>query len=275
MQNINKIISLLKKHRGFDFSGYRHSMVERRIQKRLKNTGIEDYDEYLEYLKQHPSEFDHLVDVLTINVSHFFRNYLTFGYIDKIILPELVQTKINTKDKSLRIWSAGCSFGEEPYTVAMLLNEFLEKEEATIQTTIFATDIDEKALLYAKAGSYGINKFEEIKFGLVNKYFTKEGDKFTIDPEIKKKVHFSFYDILDENLSVPPDSIYGGFDIVFCRNVLIFFEPEYQKIIFDKLYKSLNKNGYLILGEAEVPALEFKHKFRRENRCCKIYRKIG
>ncbi len=86
-------------------------------------------------------------------------------------------------------------------------------------------------------------------------------------------VQFSFYDLLDKNRFVPPDSIFGGFDIVLCRNVLIYFDLDYQKIIFNKLYRSLNKNGYLVLGEAEVPVEGFKHKFRRENKCCKIYRK--
>lgn len=273
MQNISKIIGLLKKQRGFDFSGYRDTMLESRIQKRLESTGRKDYYEYLEYLKQQPAEFDNLIDVLMINVSSFFRNSLTFDYLEKIILPELFQTKLKTKDNNLRIWSAGCSFGEEPYSMAMLLNEYLDKEETSVSSTIFATDIDKKALLYADRGSYNINRFAEIKHGLLNKYFTKEGNKYKIDPAIKNKVQFSFYDMLDKNRTVPPESIYGGFDIVLCRNVLIYFEPEYQKIIFNKLYKSLNQNGYLILGEAEVPVGEFKSKFVKENTCCKIYKK--
>lgn len=272
---LKKILTLLKEQRCCDFSGYRMSMLERRIQKRVYSTKNKNLDDYFEYLELHPNELENLFDVLTINVSSFFRNSLAFEFISKIIIPELYLDKTKEKDNSLRIWSAGCSFGEEPYSMAILINEFLEKEESLIQSTIFATDIDKKALKRASLGSYDVNSISEVKHGLLNKYFSKGGDNYKIDSQIKNKVQFSFYDLLDKNHLVPPDSIFGGFDIVLCRNVLIYFEPEYQKIIFNKLYKSLNKNGTLILGEAEVPIDEFKNKFRRDNKCCKIYKKIG
>ena len=272
---LNKILSHLKEQRGFDFSGYRLSMLERRIQKRVYSINSKGLDDYYEYLKNHSEELEHLFDVLTINVSSFFRNCLAFELVSKMIIPEIFSTKIKENFNSLRIWSAGCSFGEEPYSMAILISELLEQEESTIQPTIFATDIDKKALKRASLGSYDVNSISEVKYGLLNKYFTKDGDNYKIDSQIKNKVQFSFYDLLDKNRLVPPDSIFGGFDIVLCRNVLIYFEPEFQNIIFNKLYKSLNKNGILILGEAEVPIDEFKNKFRREYKCCKIYRKIG
>lgn len=275
MQKIKQITSLLNERRGFDFSGYRISMLERRIQKRVFSTHSKNIEDYLSHLTHHPDEFDNLIDVFTINVSSFFRNSLAFEYITQKIVPNLFSAKTKANEDSIRIWSAGCSFGEEPYSMAIIINELLEKEAVSIQSTIFATDIDKKALLRADEGTYGINSISEVKYGLLNKYFKKEGDKYKIDPEIKKKVQFSFYDMLNKNHLVPPDSIYGGFDIVLCRNVLIYFEPGYQKKIFNKLYKSLNQNAYLILGEAEVPVEGFKHKFKRENKCCKIYRKIG
>ena len=263
----------MKEQRGFDFTGYRTSMLERRVQKRVYSTNSKNFDDYLEYLDHHPGELDNLIDVFTINVSRFYRNSLSFEYISKIIIPELFLAKAKENDNNLRIWSAGCSFGEEPYSMAIIFNEFLRKEETSIKLNIFATDIDKKALKRASEGCYGFNSIEKIKFGIFKKFFTIEGDQFKIDPEIKKMVQFSFYDLLDKNRFVPPDSIFGGFDIVLCRNVLIYFDLDYQEIIFNKLYRSLNKNGYLILGEAEVPVEGFKHKFRRENKCCKIYRK--
>ncbi|MCK5539042.1 MAG: protein-glutamate O-methyltransferase CheR, partial [Bacteroidales bacterium] len=250
---LNKILSHLKEQRGFDFSGYRLSMLERRIQKRVYSINSKGLDDYYEYLKNHSEELEHLFDVLTINVSSFFRNCLAFELVSKMIIPEIFSTKIKENFNSLRIWSAGCSFGEEPYSMAILISELLEQEESTIQPTIFATDIDKKALKRASLGSYDVNSISEVKYGLLNKYFTKDGDNYKIDSQIKNKVQFSFYDLLDKNRLVPPDSIFGGFDIVLCRNVLIYFEPEFQNIIFNKLYKSLNKNGILILGEAEVP----------------------
>lgn len=272
---IRNILNILKNQRGLDFSGYRASMLERRLQKRIYGSRSTSLNDYYEYLNNHSDEMDKLIDVFTINVSRFFRNSFIFEYISKIIIPDLLQFKNTNNDNSLRIWSAGCSFGEEPYSMAIILNEIISKEETQFTTNIFATDIDKKAIRRAAEGTYGIDSIENLKFGLFQKYFNKEDKRFKIDPYIKSMVQFSFYDLLDSKNLVPPESIFGGFDIVLCRNVLIYFEPEYQKIIFNKLYHSLNNNGFLILGEAEMPVEGFKHKFKRENKCCKIFRKIG
>ena len=272
---LKEILNHLQEQRGFDFSGYRIPMLERRIQKRVFATHSKNIADYLTYLTQNPNEFDNLIDVFTINVSRFFRNSFSFEYIANFIIPNLYFAKTKVKDDSFRIWSAGCSFGEEPYSIAIILNEFLKKENSTIKPTIFATDIDKKAIARALVGSYGFESIKNVKYELLEKYFIKEGPQFKIDQEIKKHVLFSFYDMLDKNSSAPPDSIFGAFDMVFCRNVLIYFELDYQKRIFHKLYKSLKPNGYLILGEAEVPIEEFKLKFNRENKYSKIYKKIG
>jgi len=272
-QILKDILNHVEEKRGFDFSGYRTSMLERRIQKRIFASKCNGADEYFEYLKQHDDELNQLINVFTINVSRFFRNSLAFETINKTIIPQLFSDKTETND--VRIWSAGCSFGEEPYSMAILLREFLNKEELETSVNIFATDIDTNAIQRATKGIYNYDHIKNVKYGLHKKYFTKEDRIYSLHPEIKRMVRFSFYDLLDKKLSVPPDSIFGGFDIVFCRNVLIYFTLEYQKIIFNKLYNSLNKDGYLILGEAEVPVEGFQHKFHKENSCCKIYRKIS
>lgn len=273
--NINNILNKLHEQRGFDFTSYRMSMIERRVQKRIYATNCDGLDKYMEYIDNNSGELDNLIDVFTINVSRFFRNSMTFESFNKKVVPEIFQAKANENGNSLRIWSAGCSFGEEPYSVAITLNEYLKKEETSINLKIFATDIDKKALVRASKGVYNFESIKNIKYGILREYFTEKRDQFSLVPEIKKMVQFSFYDLLDKNRLAPPDSIFGGFDVVLCRNVLIYFEADAQKIIFNKLYKSLNKNGYLILGEAEVPLEEFKYKFKRENSYCKIYRKIG
>ena len=181
---LKKILSHLNEKRGFDFSGYRLSMLERRIQKRVFGTSCSNFDEYLKYLEINPKELDNLIDVLTINVSNFFRNTLVFEFISKKIIPELFLTKTTEYNNSLRIWSAGCSFGEEPYSMAILINEFLEKEESSILPTIFATDIDKKALKRASEGSYSVSSVVEVKYGLLNKYFTKDGNNYKINSQI-------------------------------------------------------------------------------------------
>ena len=270
------ILNLLKEQRGFDFTGYRSAMLERRIQKRIYASKSEDLADYFEYLKLNTSELDHLVDVFTINVSRFFRNSLTFEYISKMILPEVLNAKlkIKTKGNNLRVWSAGCSFGEEPYSMAILLNEYFRKEDVSLPLNIFATDIDKKALKRAVSGIFDEKRINKVKHGILERYFTQDESTFNLNPDLKKMVRFSFHDILDKTHIVPSDSIYGGFDIVLCRNVLIYFNPEKQKIIFDKLYRSLNPDGYLVLGEAETPVERFKQKFKQVNKCCKIYKKV-
>ncbi|MCF8380893.1 MAG: protein-glutamate O-methyltransferase CheR [Bacteroidales bacterium] len=272
---IKIIVNLLEKQRGFDFSGYREAMLERRIQKRINATGCKHSDEYIEFLLQNPDEFDLLIDVFTINVSRFFRNSLTWEYIRKIIIPNLLNSKIKANDSSLRFWSAGCSYGEEPYSLAIILKEILSKEDTSYNINIFATDLDKKALERASAGIYGFESLKKVPYGILKKYFTNKGDQYELDSEIKEMTNISFFDLLDKKHLVPPDSIYGGFDIVFCRNVLIYFNIDTQKIIFNKLFKSLKTNGYLVLGDSEMPDEDYKYILKRENSCCKIYRKVG
>jgi chemotaxis methyl-accepting protein methylase len=274
-ETIKHILTLVKEQRAFDFTGSHLPMLERRIKKRIHATNNNNFKDYFEYLNSHQSELDNLIDVLTINVSHFFRNTMSFEYISTVIIPGLILNKIQTNDNSLRIWSAGCSYGEEPYSMAIIINEFLNKEKIALNLNIFATDIDKKALKKASRGEYYSESIKNVKYDLVNKYFSKKEDLFAISSEIKQKVQFSFFDLLDKNHNVPQESIFGDFDIVLCRNVLIYFNLEHQKLIFDKLYKSMNNNAYLILGESETPVEAFKNKFKRESKLVKIYRKIG
>jgi len=243
MHQIESILNYISQKRGLDFSGFRIQMLERRIQKRILSTGSGDLNGYYEFLCKHQHEVDNLIDTLTINVSHFFRNAITFEYLRKILLPDLILKKTNSNHNQIRIWSAGCSNGEEPYSAGILLHELLSKEELPIQLKIFATDIDEKALKEANKGLYSTNSLQNVKLGILNKYFTAKEHQYEINPELREMVDFSYYDLLDKKSYVPNESIFGGFDLVFCRNVLIYFNPEYQKIIFNKLYRSLNNNG--------------------------------
>ncbi len=273
MSDLKNILNLLKVNRGFDFSGYRTSMLNRRIQKRIFATNSADLNAYKEYLEQNHSELDKLIDVLTINVSRFFRNTFSFEYFSDYILPNLISEKIASKDQSLRIWSAGCSTGEEPYSLAILIKEITEKEKLKISTTIIATDIDKNALKYAKKAVYPFEKIKNLKYHLLEKYFITQGNVFQLSNEIIQMVRFSEYDMLDKKTYVPPECIYGGFDIVLCRNVLIYFKSDFQEKIFNKLYRSLNENGILFLGEAEVPLEKLKRKLARTTKYCKIFKK--
>ena len=267
------ILNYLNKKRGFNFSGYRTSMLERRVRQRFPSTKCKNYNDYFHFLRENSDELDNLIDMLTINVSRFFRDTLTFEYIAGRILPAIVYEKKATMDRSLRIWSAGCSMGEEPYSVAILINELFKKEDLKLDVNIFATDIDGKILKKAQKAAYPFESIENVKYRLLKKYFVSGKNSLQLISEIRDLVSFSSYDILDRKSYAPPESVFGGFDMVFCRNVLIYFNMEYQDLIFDKLYRSLTQHGYLVLGKAEVPSVKYKRRFKKVNECCHIYQK--
>lgn len=272
-QEMEPILDYLMEKRGFDFSGYRPAMLARRIDKRLTTTGCKDFSEYLSCLQENPAELDNLLDVITINVSRFFRDTLTFELIADRILPAIILEKAKLKDHSLRIWSAGCARGEEPYSLAILIHELLEKEDVAMNLHLFATDIDTGALADAEKALYPPGSVENIKHRLLMKYFAAEGTCFRLIPDIQKRVSFSLYDMLDKKHRVPPESVFGNFDLVLCRNLLIYFNIEYQEIIFAKLYHSLANNGILILGEAEAPTMTYRRHFSRVVDFSPIFRK--
>jgi len=272
-KELERILNYLKEIRGFDFSGYRTSMVERRVKKRFPLTKCKNYNEYLHSLQENPDELDNLIDVLTINVSRFFRDTLAFEYIADRVLLAIIYQKKESDDRSLRVWSAGCSTGEEPYSIAILINELFKKEELNLNVNIFATDIDSKILKKAQKATYPFESIKDVKYELLKKYFVAKDKSFGLISEIKDLVTFSAYDMLDKRSYAPPESVFGSFDMVLCRNVLIYFDAEHQDQIFDKLYRSLAKNGYLVLGEAETPSIKYQRRFKKVNECCHIYQK--
>ena len=300
--DLKPILDYLMEKRGFDFSGYYPAMLARRITQRLTATSSANFRDYLSFLQKNPNELDLLIDVITINVSRFFRDTLTFELIADRILPVIIQEKDRSQDHSLRIWSAGCAKGEEPYSLAILIHELLEKtgghckkrgnpcrSDQGLSTEyqygkplpfppfsvhIFATDIDVGALKDAGKACYPLTSVDNIKHRFLAKYFAPEGTSFRLIPEIRDMVTFTPYDMLDKKHGVPPESVFGAFDLVLCRNLLIYFNSEYQETIFTKLYNSLAKNGILILGEAETPPMAYQRHFRRVFDFSPIYQKI-
>jgi len=244
-------------------------MLQRSITNRLISTNSKTPIEYFNYLISHSTELDELLYSLTVNVSGFFRNPIVWEILSDDILPKLFE-KVN---KSLRIWSAGCASGEEPYSIAIILQELLIKFKRKIDIHVFATDINDKVLARARKAKYEQQAIGEVKFDFFQKYFTERSNQFHLSSEIKKMVKFSTFDLMDKNRYIPPDSIFGNFDIVFCRNVLIYFNKETQLKIFDNLYRSLKKGGYLILGEAEIAPLKYSNKLKDINSNYKIFQR--
>lgn len=273
-KDLHEILSLLFFSKKIDLCGSKPDFLHRRISRRMSATNTENYAEYLEYLKKNTTEIEALQDVFTINVSHFFRNSFTFEFLDKIIIPKIFNLKLRETNPILRIWSAGCSTGEEAYSIAILVDEYLQKNNLNIDVTIFATDIDQKSLLFAKKGEYPLESLKETKFEIITNHFSQIEGKYAVHAKIKERVHFSDFNLLNNQQYAPEESIYGDFDLIFCRNVLIYFNKEYQEIIFNKLYKSMNSSSFLILGEAEEPTGVYENKFLKESIYFKIYQKI-
>jgi len=232
------------------------------------NTGT--IQQYFEYIKLNSAELNHLIDALIINVSSFFRDPLVFDYISSKILPKFFLENKTSKSRLIRIWSAGCAAGEEPYSIAMEITKLCENKTTDLCVDIFATDIDISSIDKAHNAEYSSESIKNVQFKYLM-YFDQKTDTFSLRPSIRKLVKFSKYDLLTKNTFSPPESLYGGFDIILCRNVLIYYNTDYQNRILTKLYRSLNEKGYLVLGETEAPAKRFHDSFKKVTDCCNIY----
>ena len=271
-QKIQEILSELQKLKNIDFTGYRQSMLKRRVKSRISSLGITDMDEYLEVLRTSDTESENLVNAIGINYSLFFRNPIVYEILAESILPSIIANKRKSSSKEIRVWSAGGACGEEAYSLAILLHEALDKEDSDFSFLIFATDIDTHALKKAESALYPRESFESTKVGVLDKYFTLHGNSYKVKPLIQQTVQFSQYDLTSERTIAPPDSVFGGFDLIFCRNVLIYFEKELQNAVTKKLIKSLAANGYLVLGEAEY--LDDELQLKKVDEKHKIFQKV-
>ena len=273
--DLHNIYACLKACRGVDVTSYRPSVMEGKITGRMEAVGCGSTSDYLRYLMTNPGEFELLISALTVNVSRFFRNAMTFEFICNIVLSDIFLRKREANDRSVRIWSAGCAAGEEPYSLAILINEKMETEKEKFDIGIFATDIDEFILEKAKEGVYSFESVKEVKYGHIRKYFSICNDRFKLDSDIINQVNFSKYDLFHPKTYAPPESVFGGFDLILCRNVLIYFQSGFQEIIFDKLMRSLSVNGYLVLGKTETLPSRFRQHADVISEYCHVYKKIN
>jgi len=268
------ILKKLKEKTGYDFSQYRQGTIKRRIAKRLWTIGVKDIQTYITILERDLNECKRLIQELTIKVSQFFRNPYVFEILNIMILPEILEIKKKQKDCMIRIWSAGCAYGEEAYSIAMLLMEYLKQKKIfnDYKISIFATDIDEKALIKAKQGIYDEEAVLEVKKKFLDKYFIYNG-LYKVTDEIKQLVNFYEHDVTSQRQIAPPGGVICNYDMILCRNLLIYLSDPLQKRVISNFSKSLNPGGYLILGESEYIPKEFEEIFILKDRHGKIYQK--
>lgn len=273
--DLQEILQFLQNTDGFDFNSYNSDVLRERISIRVRLAGKGKYDSYLHRLENDEIEKKELLSSFTINVSEFFRNPLAFEILSDKVFPTLLKKPSGSQFRSLRIWSAGCSTGEEAYSLAIIFDELKNKLDYEGQVHIFATDIDAEALDIARIGIYSAERLRNVRFERFRNYFVRVSENnFRINPALRENLIFSSFDLMNPASHAPPESIYGGFDLVVCRNVLIYFNAEQQSFIFKKLVKSVKKEGYLMLGEAERPGREVFESLDREFDFCKIYKRV-
>ncbi len=253
---------------GVDLTEYRPKCLGRRIYSRLRATGNQSIKDYVLYLDRNPHEYKLLMDTVTINVTQFFRNAEAFEAIKERVLPELIERKKKQGKKILRVWSAGCASGEETYTLAILLSEFLGKSLDNFTIKIDGTDIDQNALSQAIEGIYGGQTFKEMPPILKQKYFLPMTDgRFVVSDKIRLMTKFVKRDLVKQ---APLEHM----DMILCRNVVIYFSRELTHKIYASFYQSLNDKGYLILGKVEALWGEVTRYFKAVDNRERIYQRI-
>ena len=270
------ILSNLYKMSGFDFSQYREGTIRRRLARRMAVTGTVDYRGYLEILEGKPQEYGCLLEILTIKVSRFFRNHHVFEKLREELFPDLFRQKEEERTTALRIWCAGCAFGEEVYSVAISLMSYLEEKgenPANYDITLFGTDIDDETLEKARLGIYGKEAVKEVKQEILDTYFLAEKDRYRLKESIKSLVSFTLHDLTSKKYLCPPAGVVANYDLILCRNTLIYFSAPLQERVFTNLYRSLNRGGYLILGKSESVPKHLENLFVLDNRKNRIYQK--
>jgi chemotaxis protein methyltransferase CheR len=228
-------------------------MLEARIRKRLNVLKMKSFREYCDYVfspEGMKNEIVHMIDVVTTNKTDFFRESKHFDYLVQTVLPELVGSLGAGISRRLMLWSAGCSTGEEPYTLAMVLSEFGENYRK-FQYSILATDISTKALEEARLGIYSEDRVEPIPLALKRKYLLRSKDRskglVRVAPALRKRVEFKRLNFMDKNFGIREQM-----DIIFCRNVIIYFDRPTQEIILNRLCRHLRDGGYIFMGHSET-----------------------
>ena len=242
-----QLVALCKKierDRGFFCSSYKDTCLRRRISVRMRLKGAATFEEYGFLLDDDPNEYDRLITTLTINVSKFFRNPETFASIATKVIPNLAAGS----GPLVRVWSAGCASGEEPYSLAVLCHEYLQSQSENkggLRFDIVGTDVDADAISAARRGRYGEAAFTETTPAVRDTYFPLSDGLHTASDDLRKVVAFQRSDLLDGSKAV------SRFHLIVCRNVIIYFKRETQTWLFERFHDLLLPGGYLVLGKVE------------------------
>ncbi len=236
-----KFRSVIYNESGIHFSDSNRSILESRLKERLKTSSLDTLSAYYDLILSDREEMKVLLDSVTTNLTRFFRNTAHIQTFEYYVIPELINFKEDKADKKIRVWSAGCSTGEEPYTLAMVLKEVLPP---AYSFEIIGSDISLKSLLIGKEGFYSDSRMSGISDKYLNKYFQKKGNGYQVTDEVKNTVRFDYHNLKN-------DSGLRNLDIVFCRNVLIYFDEAAQKAAVGRFYDAMSSHSLLFIGHSE------------------------
>ena len=247
--HFDKLAQQIYQRLGLHFEEKKLYFLQKRVEKRMQALGLEDAQEYvfrLCYADPEGREMQALANLITTNETYMFREYEQLEAFANCCLPEVLSAKQARGEQRLRIWSAGCSSGEEPYTLAMLVQEIFPQSQYW-DCEIVATDIDENMLAHARSGRYWLRSVRDVPPEYMDKYLMRDGDSFVVRSSTASLVRFAHLNLHDRTAM----RSMRDFDFIFCRNVLIYFDDRSRKSAVDNFYNSLNRGGYIFLGHSE------------------------
>ena len=240
-EEFEKFRSIIYDESGIHFSSSNRSILESRLRERLRKAELDSISNYYQLIKKNNEELKILLDSVTTNLTRFFRNTAHFQTFEYYVLPDLIEYKRKKKEQVIKIWSAGCSTGEEPYSIAIVCKEMLPPD---IKVEIIASDLSLKSLMTAKEGFYPDTRIAGISDNLLKKYFEKKGNGYQVSSEIKNLVKFDYHNLKN-------DSGLRKLDVVFCRNVIIYFDEAAQKAVIDRFWEAMGTHSFLFIGHSE------------------------
>ncbi len=270
---LDKIAAYLRDNSRLSFTGHKRTTLRSRLETRIAELKFSTFADYWGYLNSHDSETARLFDLVTTNETSFFRNRAQFSFFGEHIIPRFVQMPAVDKG-TIRVLCAGCSTGEEPYSIAMTILESLCVPDS-MKIEIVAGDLSRGCLKEAEAGFYETGRLKNLPKGYIDSYLEKTGDGAFVRKEVKELVrfvHLNLNDLMNPHSTDSRDQL-GRFDIIFCRNVMIYFSSSCQQMLVETLHQMLFTGGYLFTGDAE-PLHLFRHEFIPvEDADCLIYQK--
>jgi chemotaxis protein methyltransferase CheR len=266
MGDFGALMRKISGERGFGCASYKEKCLRRRIAVRMRARGAHTYGEYARVLDSDENEYERLLDALTINVTKLFRNWEAFASVATHVVPELWKRE----SPSIRVWSAGCSSGDEPYSLGVLFHRHAATSGMLPQigrVDILGTDIDRQCLLAAARGEFTEGDFADTPDDLRRRYFSDVAP-FTVAPAIRSMVRFERRDLLSE------PAPRGQHDLIVCRNVMIYFDRDTQERLFDKFFDALRPGGFLVLGKVETLLGSARLRFAPVDARERIFRRL-